>query len=184
MQAHTTYKHMGTHTAYIHTGTCTAYMPAGTYTAQMHTGTHTACVHVGTHCMCACMHTHFIHECRHTCLHTCAHTSIHTYPILGTKQQAEDLTARILFLERLLKSCRPSTHVIDKDTHCGPGRGETGLQLLCKGKGSESGWGGWGRLELKVAKPHAKEPHNQDSSFIAKCLFQGCLQTLLSSAGS
>lgn len=99
----------------------------GTHTAYMNTDTH-ACIHVYTH--------------------------IHTYPILGTKQQAEDLTPRILFPERLLKSSRPTAHVIDKGTHCGPGRGRDGPTVTLQRKRQ------WGRemgLELMVAKSHPME---------------------------
>lgn len=71
------------------------------------------------------MHTCTLSMCAHTHMHTCKHTThrhMHT-PQSGTKHQADDLTSRILLLERILKSSKPAPHVIYKVTHCSPERG-------------------------------------------------------------
>lgn len=44
------------------------------------------------------------------------HTHTRT-PLLGTTQQVDDLTSKLLLLERILKSSRPTPHVIAKMTH-------------------------------------------------------------------
>lgn len=65
----------------------------------------------------------------------CTHAHMHIYaPLLGTKYQAGGLTSRSFLLERLLESCRPATHVTYEDTQGSPGREETRLQLLSRGK--------------------------------------------------
>lgn len=65
------------------------------------------------------MHTCTLSMCAHTHMHTCKHTThrhMHT-PQSGTKHQADDLTSRILLLERILKSSKPAPHVIYKVTN-------------------------------------------------------------------
>lgn len=66
-------------------------------------------------------HTHTYSHVHASTRHTFAHT--HMRALLRTKHHTDDLTSRILLLERILESCRPTSDLIDLDTHCSPEMG-------------------------------------------------------------
>lgn len=94
---------------------------------QLHPVHTRACARTHTH---ACMHEHTHTSIPQTGAYTCMHMAT-LWP--GTKHQADDLTSRILLLEKILKSSRPAPLVIHKITRCSPERWRI-LQLRSKVK--------------------------------------------------